>query len=536
MRVRFACRRGTENGQPSYITDDVQLLRTAGGPPDVDDVSLEVWCTEMKVLSVTSEIYPYIKTGGLADVTGSLPKALKSFGVDSITLVPGYPVFFPMARASAPLYEFDDLLGERAAIRFLQTADLMLFILDMPSLFERPGSPYLDENGIDHHDNWKRFAALSLAAALIANGELPGWTPDIVHTHDWQSALTSVYMREMGCEKPVVLTIHNIAFQGQFPTSLLPYLHLPPSTNNVGCMEYYGDISFLKGGLMTSDVITTVSPTYAREILTPRFGMGMEGVLKLRRDSLKGILNGIDDDVWNPETDSYLPQAYDLANVELKRHNRRKLLKRMELHDDAGPIFAAISRLTWQKGMDMLAYAADYLVFSGGKLIICGKGDPDIERMLLSAAEKHPGRIAVNIGYSEELAHLIHGGSDAIIQPSRFEPCGLTQLYGLRYGSIPVVSRTGGLAETVIDANDAAMNAQVATGFQFHPVTTDGLCHAIRRAIDVYNNPKQWQQLQTHGMKARFSWERSAGQYAALFRSLIRKSGVSSVEMQRAAG
>jgi starch synthase len=488
----------------------------------------------MKVLSVTSEVYPFIKTGGLADVTGSLPKALRSFGVDSITLVPGYPVFSPLLGDSAPLFEFDDILGEPAAIRLLQTDDIALFILDIPALYDRPGTPYLDENGNDFADNWKRFAALSMAAALIAGGELPGWQPDVVHTHDWQSALTSVYMREMGCTRPVVLTIHNIAFQGQYPASLLPYLHLPPRAYDVGCMEYYRDISFLKGGLMTSDIITTVSPTYAREILTPRFGMGMDGVLRLRQDYLRGILNGIDDDVWNPETDPLLLQTYDADHLDLKRHNRRKLVKHLGLDDDGGPIFAAISRLTWQKGMDMLAYAADYLVFSGGKLIICGKGEPGIEQMLLDAARKHPGRIAVNIGYSEELAHLIHGGSDAIIQPSRFEPCGLTQLYGLRYGSIPVVSRTGGLAETVIDANDAAMNAQVATGFQFHPVTTEGLCHAIRRTMDAYANPKQWQQLQAQAMKARFSWERSAGQYAALFRSLAKQSTPSfDMEMQR---
>ena len=489
----------------------------------------------MKVLSVTSEVYPFIKTGGLADVTGSLPKALKRFGVDSITLVPGYPVFFPMAAASAPLYEFDDILGERASIRLLQAHDLTLFILDIPALYNRPGTPYLDENGNDYPDNWKRFAALSLAAALIAAGELPGWTPDLVHTHDWQSALTSVYMRDMGCDRPVVLTIHNIAFQGQFAANLLPYLRLPPSAYDVGCMEYYRDISFLKGGLMTSDIVTTVSPTYAREILTPRFGMGMEGVLRVRRDSLKGILNGIDDDVWNPDTDEFLPQTYTVDNLDLKRHNRRKLVKRFELDDDGGPIFSVISRLTWQKGMDMLASATDFIAFAGAKLIICGKGDPGIERMLLDAAAKHPGRIAVSIGYSEELAHLIHGGSDAIIQPSRFEPCGLTQLYGLRYGSIPVVSRTGGLAETVIDANDAAMNAQVATGFQFHPVTTEGLCNALRRAMDAYANPKQWHQLQVQAMKARFSWERSAGQYAALFRGLLKQAATSyDVEMQQA--
>lgn len=488
----------------------------------------------MKVLSVTSEVYPYVKTGGLADVTGSLPKALESFGVDAITLVPGYPVFFPMANALAPLIEFDDLLGEKGAIRLLQAPDQLLFILDIPALYDRPGTPYLDENGIDHHDNWKRFGALSLAAALIANGELPGWRPDVVHTHDWQSALTSVYMREMGCDTPVALTIHNIAFQGKFSPAVLPYLGLPAHLFNIGGLEYYGDISFLKGGLMTSDVITTVSPTYAREILTPRFGMGMEGVLQLRRDRLRGILNGIDDDVWNPETDPHLAANYGLATIEKKKENRAELISRMGLHDDDAPIFSAISRLTWQKGMDMLAYAADYLVFSGGKLIVCGKGDPDIERMLLEAAARHPGRIAVNIGYSEEIAHLIHGGSDAIIQPSRFEPCGLTQLYGLRYGCIPVVSRTGGLAETVIDANDAAMNAQVATGFQFHPVTTEGLCHAIRRALDAYDRPNVWQQLQAQAMKARFSWERSAAQYASLFRSLAHRTVQPLGAMQRA--
>jgi starch synthase len=490
----------------------------------------------MKVLSVTSEIFPFVKTGGLADVTGSLPKALKSFGVDSITLVPGYPALLPLVRSSEPLLEFDELLGERGQIRFLDTGGLMLFVLDIPALYERAGSPYLDPEGRDHPDNWKRFAALSLAAALIANGDLPGWMPDVVHTHDWQSALTSVYMREMGCQTPVVLTIHNIAFQGQYASSLVPYLHLPPSTLSVDCLEYFGDISFLKGGLMTSDIITTVSPTYAREILTPKFGMGMEGVLKLRSDDLRGILNGIDDEVWDPETDPHLPQPYSAASPELKRKSRRKLVQTLGLDDDGGPIFSAISRLTWQKGMDMLAYAADYIAFSGAKLVVCGKGDADIERMLLDAADKHPGRIAVHIGYGEELAHLIHGGSDAIIQPSRFEPCGLTQLYGLRYGTIPVVSRTGGLAETVIDANDAAMNAQVATGFQFHPVTTEGLCHAIRRAMEAYKNPKQWQQIQQQGMKARFSWERSAGQYAALFRALAKKAAPANSHLQQAAG
>jgi starch synthase len=280
-------------------------------------------------------------------------------------------------------------------------------------------------------------------------------------------------------------------------------------------------MSFLKGGLMTSDAITTVSPTYAREILTPRFGMGMEGVLALRRDKLRGILNGIDDDIWDSANDFYLPANFDASNPEERRHNRAALCQELGLDQDDGPILSAVSRLTWQKGMDMLADVAEEIVYRGAKLIVCGQGDAAIQDLLLRTAERFPGRIAVYVGYDERLAHLIHAGSDAVIQPSRFEPCGLTQLYALRYGSVPIVSRTGGLAETVIDANDAAMGAGVATGFQFHPVTTEGLRHAIRRAIEVYQIPEQWQRLQNQGMTARFSWERSAGLYARLYRQLL---------------
>ena len=475
----------------------------------------------MKVLSVTSEIYPFVKTGGLADVTGALPKSLQIFGIRTITLVPGYPALLPAARAGAPLLVFDDILGESASLRHIQTEDQVLFVLDIPALFDRPGGLYLDEHGVDFPDNWKRFAALSLAAARIADGILPGWTPDVVHTHDWQTALTSVYMRAMDNDRPVVATIHNLAFQGQFPAGLFPYLHLPVSAYSLDCMEYYGDMSFLKGGLMTSDAITTVSPTYAREILTPRFGMGMEGVLNLRRDRLRGILNGIDDDIWNPADDPYLPCGFDSLTPENRRHNRAALARELGLDEDEGPILSAVSRLTWQKGMDMLAEVTEEIVYRGAKLIVCGQGDSAIQDLLVRTARRFPGRVSVRIGYDERLAHLIHGGSDAVIQPSRFEPCGLTQLYGLRYGSVPIVSRTGGLAETVIDANDAAMGAGVATGFQFHPVTTEGLRHAIRRAIDVFQYPDQWQRLQHQGMTARFSWERSAGLFARLYSQLL---------------
>tara|TARA_R110002020_G_scaffold50864_5_gene144177 strand:- start:2205 stop:3683 length:1479 start_codon:yes stop_codon:yes gene_type:complete len=479
----------------------------------------------MKVLSVTSEVFPLVKTGGLADVTGSLPKALEPLGVETTTLLPGYPTVMKQLANPLPLLVFDDLLGERATLLHVQMNGLNLLVLDAPTLYDRPGGPYADDAGNDHPDNWKRFAALSLAGAEIAAGALPGWQPDLVQTHDWQSALTSVYMREMGLSVPSVLTIHNIAFQGQFSAGLLPALGLRTDLYSTDCLEYFGDISFLKGGLQMADAITTVSPTYAREILTPRFGMGMDGVLNERVSVLRGIVNGIDLDIWDPATDPHLPSTYNSSSLRRKRENRAVLTERFGIDgNDDSPIFSAVSRLTWQKGMDMLAETADEVIWSGGKVIVFGRGDPAIERQLLEVASRHPGRMAVHIGYDEPTAHLIHGGSDAIVQPSRFEPCGLTQLYALRYGCVPVVSRTGGLSETIIDANDAAMSARVATGFQFHPVTTDGLRMALRRAIQAYENPKQWARLQNQGMKAKFSWERSAQQYAAVYASLTKKS------------
>ncbi|MFB9949465.1 glycogen synthase GlgA [Rhizobium puerariae] len=491
----------------------------------------------LKVLSVTSEIFPLVKTGGLGDVTGSLPKALAPLGIETTSLIPGYPAVMQQLKSAMPLVTFERLLGERASLLHTRAEGLSLFVLDAPALYDRPGGPYVGDDGADHPDNWKRFAALSLAAAEIADGVLPGWRPDIVHTHDWQSALASVYMRERGSSLPVVLTIHNLAFQGQYPASRLRDLGLPPEAYSMNRMEYFGDISFLKGGLQTADAITTVSPTYAREILTPRFGMGMHGVLNQRVSILRGIVNGIDLDVWDPSSDPHLPRTYDVNSLRRKRENRAVLLKRFGLDATRdGPLFSAVSRLTWQKGFDMFAETADEVIHNGGKVIVFGQGDREIEQALLNTASRFPGRMAVHIGYDEPTAHLIHGGSDAIVQPSRFEPCGLTQLYALRYGCVPVVSRTGGLSETIIDANDAAMSARVATGFQFHPVTADGLRLALRRALHAHADPKMWARLQNQGMKAKFSWERSAQQYAALYANLVRRPGqISAPDLRRAA-
>lgn len=491
----------------------------------------------MKILSVTSEVFPLIKTGGLADVAGSLPKALMRYGCETRTLVPGYPALFADLTDSVPLHLFPDLFGAPASLIAARYEQLDLLVLDAPALYMRPGGPYVDENGVDHPDNWKRFAVLSYVASAIAGGLLRDWSPDVVHTHDWQAALTSVYMKYSSNARhvPSVLTIHNLAFQGQFPKSVVSEIGLPPESVTLDCLEYYGDVSYLKGGIRTATAITTVSPTYAREVVTPELGMGMSGALSSRPRMLTGIVNGIDTDIWNPATDPHLPATYDHRTIRARARNRAKLLETFRLDARPGPIFSAVTRLTWQKGGDMLAEVADEIAHLGGKLIVLGKGDSDIETALLAAAGRHPGQIGVRIGYDEETAHLVHGGSDVVIQPSRFEPCGLTQLYALRYGAVPVVSRTGGLSETIIDANDAAISARVATGFQFHPATAENLRLSIHRAFAAYHEPKKWARLQNQGMKANFSWERSAEQYAALYARLVPDQDTQQVLMRRAA-
>ncbi|MBY4629769.1 glycogen synthase GlgA [Rhizobium croatiense] len=478
----------------------------------------------MKVLSVSSEVFPLIKTGGLADVSGALPIALNAFGVETKTLLPGYPAVMKVIRDPVVRLEFADLLGEKATVLEVRHEGLDLLVLHAPAYYDRPGGPYLDPLGKDYPDNWRRFAALSLAASEIAAGLLPGWRPDLVHTHDWQAALTSVYMRYYPTpELPSVLTIHNIAFQGQFGSEIFPGLRLPDHAFAIDGVEYYGTTGFLKGGLQTAHAITTVSPTYADEILTPEFGMGLEGVIATRIDNLHGIVNGIDTDIWNPATDPVVHTHYGPTTLRNRDENRRSIAEFFHLDNDDAPIFCVISRLTWQKGMDLVANVADEIVGMGGKLVVLGSGEAALEGALLASASRHPGRIGVSIGYNEPMSHLMQAGCDAIIIPSRFEPCGLTQLYGLRYGCVPIVARTGGLNDTVIDANHAALAAKVATGIQFSPVTETGMLQAIRRAMHFYADRKLWTQLQKQGMKSDVSWEKSAERYAALYSSLVSK-------------
>jgi len=477
----------------------------------------------MKVLAVASEIFPLIKTGGLADVTGALPGALVEHGVETRTVVPGYrPVLARISHVDE-VRQWPDLFGGRARLVSATAGGLSLLVLDAPHLFDRDGGPYGDLSGRDWQDNWRRFAALGRAAADIAAGALQAWRPDLVHAHDWQAAMAIAYMRYGPASGlPSVITIHNLAFQGQFPASIFPWLGLPDHAFVMDGVEYYGGVGFLKAGLQAASAITTVSPTYAQEIRLPEFGMGLEGLLNLRAGDLHGIVNGIDTQAWNPETDPHLVRRFASRTMAGRAQNRRAVAERFGL-DGEGLLVAVISRLTWQKGMDVLGGVLDAIVATGIRLVVLGAGDQLIESAFLSAAGRHKGRVGVRIGYDEPLAHLMQGGCDAIVIPSRFEPCGLTQLYALRYGTVPIVARTGGLADTVIDANDAALGAGVATGIQFSPVDGPRLVGALARAASLASDPKAWAKLQRNGMKSDVSWDHSAARYARLYRSLVEK-------------
>jgi starch synthase len=478
----------------------------------------------MQVLAVTPEIFPLIKTGGLADVTGALPVALAGQGVTTRTLVPGYPAVMSAFRKKKALYQYPALHGGKAAIYAAAVSDLDLFVLDAPHLFDRVGGPYGDATGADWPDNWRRFAALSQAGADIAAGAISGYAPDLVHVHDWQSAMTLAYMRYGKAHAvPSVITVHNLAFQGQFAAGIFPELGLPASAMALDGVEYYGGVGFLKAGLQAASAITTVSPTYAQEIRTPAFGMGLDGLINLRAGDLHGIVNGIDPDIWSPATDPHLAATYSAKSLKARKPNRKAVEDRFNLVADDDPILCVVSRLTWQKGMDVLAACLDYLVSAGAKLAVLGSGDQGLEGALLAGAARHRGRVGVVVGYDEALSHMMQGGCDAIVIPSRFEPCGLTQLYGLRYGCVPIVARTGGLADTVIDANEAAIAAGVATGFQFAPESTEALRHAVRRIVSTHANPTIWSTIQKQGMKSDVSWERSAQKYVQLYKSLIAK-------------
>lgn len=474
----------------------------------------------MKVLFVASECAPFIKTGGLADVIGAVPKALAAEGAQVRVLLPAYPALADQLAAGTEVMRVDALFGGPARVVAVAAKGIDLLLLDAPHLFDRPGNIYLDSSGADWHDNHHRFAALSWVGARIGTGALADWAPDVVNAHDWQAALVPLYLRMAGGHVPTVLTIHNIAFQGVFPSSTLATLDLPDFAWRQDVGEFWGKFSFLKCGLMLADRVTTVSPTYAAELMSPDFGMGLDGVMRDRRDVLSGIVNGIDLDVWNPETDPVIPQTYTSRTLRKKAVNTAALRERFGLEDSTGPLFCVISRLTTQKGLDLLLEVLPALIDQGAQLALLGSGDKGMEHAYADAARRHAGQIGAIIGYDEDLSHLMQAGADGILVPSRFEPCGLTQLYALRYGTVPVVARTGGLADTIVDANIAAIDTGCGTGVQFTPVTALALEQAIARACALFQRKELWSGLQKRGMKQPVGWNASALAYLTLFKGL----------------
>ena len=469
-------------------------------------------------LGVASECAPLVKTGGLADVVGALPAALAPLGWAVRTLLPGYrEVLRGLGRATVVL-EDADLFGGPARLLAAEVDGLDLLLLEAPHLFDRPGTPYLDAGGRDWPDNDARFAALSWVAGRVASEGVAGWCPEVVHLHDWQAALAAVYAREMGARAGTLMTVHNIAFHGLTGADRLQALRLPEPGFHPDGFEYYSQISALKAGLVWADQLSTVSPTYAHELTTPAFGMGLDGVIRSRAGALSGILNGIDTAVWDPARD---PHIKGFRSPRGKAPNRARLLAEFGLAAIPGPLCVVVSRLSAQKGLDLLLEALPALLEAGGALVLLGSGERGIEDAWLAAAARSD-RVAVRIGYDEALAHRMFAGADAVLVPSRFEPCGLTQLYALRYGAIPLVALTGGLADTVIHANEAALRAGVATGLQFHPVEAEALAHALRRLCALHADAPTWAALQRNAMRSPVGWDASAPRYAALYDRLAR--------------
>ena len=477
----------------------------------------------MKILSVASECVPFVKTGGLADVVGALPGALARLGVEVRVLLPGYPAVTAALPEDADTHDLARLPGGRARLVRARAAGIDVMVLDSPRLFGRTGNPYLGPDGKDWPDNHLRFGVLCKLAARIAIRGIAGWRPEVVHLHDWQAGLTAAWL-ELGrrTAPPSLVTIHNIAFQGLFPPEAATPLGLPEAGFHPGGFEYFGRIGFLKAGLVYADRITTVSPTYARELMLPEFGMGLEGVIASRRTEVHGILNGIDMDVWNPGNDPHTAAPFTARAPARKSANRAALARRFGLDaDTTAPLFCVVSRLTRQKGLDLLLEVLPRLLARGASLALLGSGEPDLESAFRAAAEDHPGRFGVVIGWDEPLSHLMQAGADAIVVPSRFEPCGLTQLYGLRYGTLPVVARTGGLADTVVDANQAALRTGAATGFQFSPVSAAPLADVLDRACDAFADRKLWSAMVRRAMRHPVGWEDSAKAYAGIYSELV---------------
>ena len=477
----------------------------------------------MKILFVTSEAHPLIKTGGLADVSNSLPRALSALRQDVRLVMPAYRCITTDERPR-PLFSSHTARGD--SYRLLETrlpgTRIPVYLVDIPMLYDRPGGPYADEQGRDWPDNAHRFAAFAdVVAQLTGPARLSGWQPDILHCNDWQTGLVPVILRDKP-HPPVLFTIHNLAYQGIFAREWFERLGLDDTLWSMHALEFYGSFSFMKGGLVYADWITTVSPTYADEIMRPEFGCGLEGVLQSRADRLSGILNGIDTTAWDPRHDPLIAQTYNARKLSDKRVNRDALCRHFGIEVGTGPLCGSIGRLVWQKGIDLIIDLLPELLTEGWRFVFLGSGETDIENRLCDLARQFPGRLGVEIGYHERLAHLIEAGADIFVMPSRFEPCGMNQMYSMRYGTPPVVRRTGGLADTVSCANGGG-DGQDITGFCFDEPNADALRAALRQAAESFSDRRRWQQIMRNAMRREFGWRSSARQYLARYQALLRQ-------------
>jgi starch synthase len=487
----------------------------------------------LRALHVAAELYPWVKTGGLGDVLAALPPALVAQGIDTRLCLPGFPAFFAAFSASEVARLATPFAAERVriALAYPPNSRVGVYLVDYPAFYDRPGGPYGGPDGRDWPDNHRRFGLLSWVAAALGSGGDPNWRPDIVQAHDWHGGLAPAYLRARAAQGDAaaasvmpasVMTVHNLAFPGYFPAGVFPELSLPGGFFAIDGVEFFGGVSFLKAGLAFADRVTTVSPTYAREIQTPEFGAALDGLLRARADVLTGILNGVDSAVWDPAHDVALPVPYGAGDAEAGKAAAKAALRgRLYLGDAVGPMFGVVSRLTPQKGLDLLLAALPALVAGGGQLALLGSGDADLEAGFTAAARRWHGQVGVEIGYDETLSRLILAGSDVVVVPSRFEPCGLTQLYALRYGALPLVRGTGGLADTVVDAAPARLRDKTATGFVFDAAAPEALAAALARASALYGDRTRWRQMMQTAMAQDFGWAPSARQYAALYRELV---------------
>ncbi len=481
----------------------------------------------MRVLFATPECAPLVKTGGLADVSASLPAAARALGLDVRILLPGYRQVLAQLRRRrevahiAPSAKFP---GARL-LEHATASGVPLLVLDCPELYDRAGGPYQTDAGSDWSDNALRFGLLSRVAALLGGAGSPlDWQPQVVHCNEWQTGLAPAYLRYAeDARAATLMTIHNLAFQGIFGPEMVAALGLPAACFGPDGVEYYGKLSFLKAGLQLADAISTVSPGYAREIQGEALGFGLHGLLAARKDRLHGILNGIDTGLWNPAADPLIACGYSAATLAAKAGNKRALQQRLGLATAPEvPLFAAVSRLTEQKGVDWLLQIAPQLLAQPAQLALLGGGDAALERGFVALAQDHPGQVSTTIGFDETLAHLIEAGADAFLMPSRFEPCGMNQMYSQRYGTPPVVRATGGLADTVVDCTPATLADGSASGFVFQEPSAAALLAAIGRAGDAWRDGATWRALQRNGMAKDFSWSASAHRYAEIYAGLAK--------------